>query len=200
MPGVFLQATVCQYWQNECAFDHRLFLTGGRASARFQSLPVGVGMTKFFRWVLICFALAACHKEEPSQQNAASAPQSVSPPGAATAKVPNWVKSADIPENRGAIYYDAALIGRAGDVATLWRLLDYTESQTTGSGGGQRTYRSQKYQDEVDCTKAQSRTVKVMEFAEPMGRGATVGEFSTPGGWQPLSSESPYFRIACGKG
>jgi hypothetical protein len=98
----------------------------------------------------------------------------------------------------GTFYVDKTSIRRAGSVATVWSLTDFTSPRRRDG----KQYYSFKGQVEYDCEAMRVRPVFTAFYSEGMGNGSTVTTSRSTSDWQPVIPESigeKAFKIACGK-
>ena len=95
-------------------------------------------------------------------------------------------------------FADLATIRRAGNMVTMWDLLDHKKVREIE---GIR-YLSQKSQSEYDCKKELTRPVVLSLHPGIMGGGESVFNSSVPDVWQAISRGSvneALWKLACGK-
>lgn len=96
-------------------------------------------------------------------------------------------------------YVDPATIKRAGNVATMWDLLEYKQAQEVPSG---KSFQSVRAQTEYSCTEKNLRPLAASAHTDKMARGGTVHAVNEPGRWRPVppgSLDEALWSIACGK-
>lgn len=96
-------------------------------------------------------------------------------------------------------YVDPATIRKAGNVVTMWDLLDYKKAQEIPSG---KTFMSVRAQTEYSCKEKNSRPLTASAHSEKMARGGTVHAVNEPGSWRPVppgTLDEALWKIACGK-
>lgn len=103
-----------------------------------------------------------------------------------------------------SLYADPATMRKAGNVVTMWYLIDYKESQSYRDG---KTYLSTKTQAEHDCKKVEWRQLSYAWHAGNMGAGKVVtdgSELSDPAAkWHAVPSSSGselLWKFACEMG
>ncbi len=97
------------------------------------------------------------------------------------------------------VYADPATINKAGNVATMWHLLDFKAVQSRPYG---LPYWSQKTHQEYDCSQTRERTIEFVHYSENMGKGDVTHANSEPGDWKPVlpgTSSAARLELACGK-
>lgn len=108
-----------------------------------------------------------------------------------------WV---DVGDTEGVTaYVDTATIQKAGNVVTMWDLLDYKKAQEIPTG---KSFRSVRAQTEYSCSNKNSRPLAASAHSDKMARGGTVHAVSEPGNWRPVapgSLDEAMWKIACGK-
>ena len=107
-----------------------------------------------------------------------------------------WVAVSDT--HRFITFADPATISKAGNMVTMWDLLDYRMIREIE---GIR-YLSQKSQSEYDCQEELTRPLVVFLHSGIMGSGEPVFNSNTPDNWQPVSAGSvneALLKYACGK-
>jgi hypothetical protein len=108
-----------------------------------------------------------------------------------------WVKVGD--EGIVTSYADPATIRRAGNMATMWDMLDFKAVQARPYG---TPYMSQKTQQEYDCKEERVRIIHSLRYSDNMARGEEVYADSDPAEWKPVSPGSTIERLlkfACEK-
>lgn len=95
------------------------------------------------------------------------------------------------------LYVDSASIGRDGDVAALWQLIDYTSARWIDAG----VVMSVRNLVEYDCAGRRARTVYTEAFSEQLGQGRQMFAERTPQAeWVAVPAASTgetLWRIAC---
>ena len=108
-----------------------------------------------------------------------------------------WVKVGD--EGIVTSYADPATIRMAGNMATMWDLLDFKAAQAPRYGV---PYMSQKTQQEYDCKEQRARKIHSLRYSDSMARGEEVNADPGPGEWEPVSPGSTIaglLKFACEK-
>lgn len=98
---------------------------------------------------------------------------------------PLWAEWTMLSETgNGTWYVDFATLRKKGNVAKIWALLDYKQTQFSGSEKG---YRSQMSYMEFDCEQEYLRTLNVASYSQSMGTGDLMGKhrFDSPE-WEPV--------------
>src|SRR4051812_31881255 len=80
-------------------------------------------------------------------------------------------------------YVDPGTIKRAGNVATMWDLMDYKKAQEAPAG---KSFYSVRAQTEYNCAEKNLRPVTASAHSEKMARGGTVHAVSEAGRWRPV--------------
>jgi len=96
-------------------------------------------------------------------------------------------------------YVDVATIRRAGQLAKVWGLLDFTTVQTSGRG---KLYLSRKAHWEYDCQEEKSRILALHRYSGHMSNGTILDSATVPSKWTPVTPESvdgAIWKFACGK-
>lgn len=105
-----------------------------------------------------------------------------------------WVKVGS--NESTAIYVDQSTIQRAGNMAKMWHLTDYT---TPNKDMGE-PYLSMKDQNEYDCKESKVRRRASSEHSENMGKGKVVYKDTYTSRWKPVPPESGLeilWKFAC---
>src|SRR5262245_210888 len=101
--------------------------------------------------------------------------------------------------NNGTINYaDLERRQRAGHLARMWNLYDYTTAQTFR----RKSYLSVKEQREYHCQQVTYRTLTFSLYAEHLGNGNIVGLDTKTRKWRLIAPESvaeKEWKVACSK-
>jgi hypothetical protein len=108
-----------------------------------------------------------------------------------------WVKVGD--EEIVTSYADPATVRMAGNIATMWDMLDFKAAQARPYGV---PYMSQKTQQEYDCKEQRARKINLLRYSDSMAGGEEVNADPDPSEWKPVSPGSTNERLlkfACEK-
>jgi len=100
----------------------------------------------------------------------------------------------------GTAYADPATIRKAGNIVTMWTLLDFKTANVEAESGNR--YMSAKSQNEYDCKEKRTRRLVVSYHSGNMGDGRAVHSNSESGKWVPVPPDSGFellWKSACGK-
>lgn len=95
-------------------------------------------------------------------------------------------------------YADRQAIRRHGDNVTMPGLYDFKKADLTPEG---LPFRSTVVVREYDCRGRRVRLLSYIDFAEPMGAGAVVGQVQRAGRWEAVvegAQDERFLQVACG--
>jgi len=113
-----------------------------------------------------------------------------------TSALAEWNKVGE--DTDSTIYADASTIRKKGDVAKMWSLYDFKETQKMSG----KDYLSMEIKYEFDCVKEQSMTTYILYYAGNMGGGEKGAFTYPPKQWQPITPKSTMeelWKAACSK-
>lgn len=93
----------------------------------------------------------------------------------------------------GAAYVDAQPVIRKDDYAVIWRMQNFTDPRQVADGQA----RSMKYQVEYNCADRQQRALYSELYSGSMATGKLVGLSYQQHQWQPATTGSHGFDLAC---
>lgn len=113
---------------------------------------------------------------------------------ASNSAMAEWVKVAS--NENTTIYVDQSTIQRAGKMAKMWHLTDFT----TPSKDMGEAYLSTKDQNEYDCKESKLRRRASSEHSKNMGGGKVVYKDTYTSRWKPVPPDSGIeilWKFAC---
>jgi len=114
-----------------------------------------------------------------------------------------WTYVGDVSE--GVIYYDEATLKKAGTLATLSTMINFTAKEPPKAGA--RPPASMVTLMELDCGEARLREMNAEGFTQQNGKGTSISKSATPGAWKKISAPTfakpealmKVWGYACGK-
>lgn len=103
--------------------------------------------------------------------------------GSASARA-EWTRLGNTAKETDAyvLYIDSATIQRNGDMARMWDLQDFKQTQSSGD----QAYRSEKSELEFDYKERRARVLSIIDFVGPMATGGIASSDGVASDWSPV--------------